>query len=100
MDEDQLFDEDDDFEEDDDDEEEAPEAAFAINGTSNKRHAKKEPAWDIGRLAYWSLSSAKPTNSINELCSNSTDQFWQYFPLAYLTQVRRSPTPPNKHPLS
>jgi Anaphase-promoting complex, subunit 10 (APC10) len=40
----------------------------------------QEPAWDIGRLASWSLSSAKPNNGIDALRSPATDQYWQWVP--------------------
>jgi len=47
--------------------EDPPEATFAIN----------EPARDIGHLASWTLTSAKPNHGVEALCSPAPELYWQ-----------------------
>lgn len=52
-----------------------------------------EPVRDIGHLASWTLSSAKPDHGIEALLNPSPEHYWQYVPFLFIKLSKRSDGP-------
>ena len=56
-------------------------AASSSSASADTKPAKREER-EVGHMAVWSLSTAKPGNGVEQLRDDNTDTYWQCVCLA------------------